>query len=63
MARVYCPDCDERIIFNPHVKLGMRFNCSECDAELEVISVDPLEIDWAYDYSWEEDEDEEDEDW
>ena len=41
----------------------MRFNCSECDAELEVISVDPLEIDWAYDYSWEEDEDEEDEDW
>jgi transcription initiation factor IIE alpha subunit len=61
MSRVYCLDCDERITFNPHVKLGMRFNCPECGSELEVISVDPLEIDWAYDYSWDEDED--DEDW
>ena len=60
MTRVYCPDCDERITFNPRAKLGLRFNCPECDAELEVISVDPLEIDWAYDYSWDEDEDEED---
>ena len=61
MARVYCPDCGERITFNPHAKLGMKITCLECDSELEVISVDPLEVDWVYDYSWDEDED--DKDW
>jgi alpha-aminoadipate carrier protein LysW len=65
MGRVYCPDCDEKIVLNPDVELGLRFVCPNCDVELEVISVDPLEIDWAYDDSWDEDEeydDEEDDD-
>lgn len=60
MARVYCPDCDEKIVLNPHIKLGLKFICPHCDAELEVISIDPVEIDWVYDDSWDEDEEEED---
>jgi hypothetical protein len=43
--------------------LGQKLTCPHCDAELEVISLNPLELDWAYDWSWDEDdEDEEDED-
>ena len=57
MATVYCPDCDEKIVLNPHFKMGLRFTCSDCDAELEVISVDPVEIDWAYDDSWDDEDD------
>jgi hypothetical protein len=28
--------------------------------DLEVISVEPLELDWAYDWSWEDEEEEDD---
>lgn len=64
MARVFCLDCDERITLNPGLKLGSRFTCPNCDAEMEVISVDPVEIDWAYDDSGYDDEEyEDDEDW
>ena len=58
MASAYCPDCDEKIVMNPHAKLGQKLTCPHCEAELEVISTDPLEFDWAYDWSWDEDEDE-----
>jgi len=39
--------------------LGQRLNCPYCDADLEVINVDPLELDWVYDWSDEEWESEE----
>ena len=45
-----CPDCDEKIVFNPHPKVGQKLVCPHCDAELEVLSVKPLELDWAYDW-------------
>jgi Zn-finger nucleic acid-binding protein len=63
MPSAFCPDCDEEIIMNPRATLGQKLNCPHCEAELEVISVEPLEFDWAYDWTWEEDEDEDDEDW
>ena len=62
MGSAYCPDCDGRIVLNPHANLGQKLTCPHCDAELEVISLNPLELDWAYDWSWDEDEEDEDED-
>lgn len=59
MASAYCPDCEERIIFKIEPMVGQTLTCPHCDAELEVISTDPLELDWAYDWSdedWEEEE-------
>ena len=61
MASTFCPDCDEKIVLNP-ARVGQKLSCPHCDADLEVISVEPLELDWAYDWSWEEDEDEDDDD-
>jgi lysine biosynthesis protein LysW len=58
MARVSCPDCDGRILLSSNVELGLKLICPHCDAELEVISIDPPGVDWAYDWSWEEDEEE-----
>lgn len=60
MASTYCPDCDEKIILGPHVRLGQKLICSHCGADLEVIGVDPLELDWVDDWSYEDDEDEDD---
>jgi lysine biosynthesis protein LysW len=59
MPRTYCPNCDEEFnIGNP--KLGAAVSCRECGADLEVISVKPLEVDFpidAYDdEDWEDDE-------
>jgi lysine biosynthesis protein LysW len=44
-----------------NVKIGQAMTCPYCDAELEVIDLDPVELDWAYDEEWEDwDEEEED---
>jgi lysine biosynthesis protein LysW len=59
MVSAYCPDCDQKIVLPAPVALGQRLTCLHCDAELEVISVEPLELDWVYDWSWEEEEGEE----
>jgi lysine biosynthesis protein LysW len=47
MAHAFCPDCDGGIRLNPNVSLGQQLVYPHCDAELEVIGVDPLELDWA----------------
>lgn len=67
MAIAFCPDCEEPVrVATP--KLGQRVTCESCGAELEIVEVSPLELDWAYDEpsdDWEEEEEEEDEvdDW
>jgi len=67
MSRVSCPDCDGRIDLNPNPELGQKVICPHCDAELEVIGLDPLEVDWVEDWTWDDDEDddydEDDDDW
>ncbi len=67
MAIAFCPDCEEPVrVATP--KLGQRVTCQSCGAELEIVEVSPLELDWAYDETsddWEEEEEEEEEvdDW
>lgn len=58
MNQAHCPDCDGKIVLNMNVKVGQKLTCPHCDADLEVISIDPIELDWAYDWD-DEDEDEE----
>jgi lysine biosynthesis protein LysW len=62
VASTHCPDCDEKIVLQSPSRLGQKLTCPHCDADLEVISVDPLELDWVYDWAWEEEE-EDDEGW
>ncbi len=61
MPSTLWPDCAGRIQFNPHATLGQKLACPHCGFELEVIATDPLELDWAYDWSWDDEEEEEDE--
>jgi lysine biosynthesis protein LysW len=61
MACGFCPDCDGKIGLNP-AKVGQLLTCPHCDVQLEVISDDPIEFDWAHDRAWgDEDEGEQDE--
>jgi lysine biosynthesis protein LysW len=53
----WCPECDSRIEMGERVKLGTQLECSECGTMLEVISLKPLELDYAVeDEEWEEEE-------
>ncbi len=49
----YCLGCDNRISFRTPPKLGQKITCAECESELVVIDLDPIELDWPF-----EDEDE-----
>ncbi|HUW13126.1 MAG TPA: hypothetical protein VM537_25610 [Anaerolineae bacterium] len=44
----FCVHCDERLDLGAHPRIGQRVVCGRCNARLEVISLSPAEIDWAY---------------
>jgi lysine biosynthesis protein LysW len=63
MSVALCPDCEEGINFGSRVRIGQRVTCPHCGADLEVIELTPLELDWVYeDADWEEEEDDDDDD-
>ena len=43
-------------------RVGQKLLCPHCETEVEVIGLDPLDLDWAYDMSYDEDWAEEEED-
>jgi alpha-aminoadipate/glutamate carrier protein LysW len=59
MAEAMCPDCGQQVEVGLKPKLGQWLTCPHCNAELEVVSVNPVELDWASDFE----EDDEDEFW
>ena len=60
MPYAECPGCGERVRVPGPPEMGQMVRCDECpEGLLEVVSVSPLELDWAYD---EEDSDDEDSD-
>lgn len=64
MSVALCPDCDEAINFGSRVRIGQRVTCPHCAADLEVVEISPIELDWAYeDEDWEDEEDDQEDDW
>jgi len=47
MAR--CPGCGHSINLREGVKVGELVECPECGEPLEVISLKPIELDYAFD--------------
>ncbi len=64
---VVCPECDNPIVVDTdEVEEGETVTCEECGTELEVVSVEPLELAPVEDEGYDDedlshDEDEEDE--
>lgn len=48
MITVYCIDCEQPIRLESRPRVGDMLLCSCCGTEFEVISVEPIELDWAY---------------
>lgn len=53
-----CISCGHQIPIKGEVKMGMMITCSRCKAELEVVWLDPIELDWPFeDYDEDDDDD------
>ena len=59
MPLVSCPECEAEIHVDEDVDKGEIIHCEECEARLEVVGLDPIELDLAVDE--EDDYDDEDE--
>lgn len=63
MANGKCPMCGATVSVPTNAKQGDLVNCGGCDAELEIVNVKPLELDWPLDdYEYDEDYDDFDDD-
>jgi len=57
MAVAACAECDEEIEVSDRARVGQRVVCPNCGAQLDVVSVNPLELDPAYDDDgWDDDD-------
>ena len=53
---VVCPECDNPINMEDEVDRGETVQCEECGAELEVVSVDPIELAAVEDAGYDDDD-------
>lgn len=56
MAFSYCPDCGSRVYLGHKPWVGQPVGCDRCNADLEVVEVNPPQLDWTenlLDESWE----------
>lgn len=47
MAFAYCPDCASRIYLGRRPWVGQPVSCDNCDADLEIVRLNPPEVDWV----------------
>jgi lysine biosynthesis protein LysW len=47
MVMALCPDCGQ-IVELEEPEEGQLLSCPTCRARLEVLNLEPLELDWAY---------------
>ncbi len=48
MSTTFCLDCDHEISLTGQLELGQKIKCPICKTKMEIIRVDPLRLDWAY---------------
>jgi len=56
MATALCPECGSVVNIRGIPTLGQRARCRDCDTELTVGGLEPLELGWADEEDWEEEE-------
>ena len=48
MITAECPSCGLPVQLGSKPKMGQQVNCGACDTELEIVWLDPIELDWVY---------------
>lgn len=64
MSAAKCPSCGKMIELGRKPRMGQKLRCFDCDERLEVVWLEPLELDWPEEeYETYDDEDEDEDDW
>lgn len=45
MPTSICPECDEEVYVDADAEQGDEIRCDECGSRLEVVGLDPIELD------------------
>ncbi len=45
MPTVVCPECKEDVFVDADSEQGEVFSCDECGVDLELVGLDPIELD------------------
>jgi alpha-aminoadipate/glutamate carrier protein LysW len=45
MPTTICPECDEEVYVDADSEQGDIVSCDECGADLEIVGLDPIELD------------------
>ena len=48
MSTTFCLDCDYEITLRGRFETGQEVKCPNCKSKMEIIRVEPLHLDWAY---------------
>jgi hypothetical protein len=48
MADGYCVNCENKIYLGKKTFISQRVVCGKCGADMEVIELSPIELDWVY---------------
>jgi hypothetical protein len=59
-ATIECIECGVKSVVRGHITLGVQVTCPECETWMQVVSLDPIQVDWLYE---EPDVDYEQNDW
>ena len=57
MVMAQCPSCGAQVSIFTKPKMGQRVKCNTCSSELEVVWLEPVELDWAIEGFDEDDDD------
>lgn len=57
MPAAKCPECDEEVFVDADLEQGDFVECDECGASLELVGMDPIELDVRHDAEDDEEED------
>ncbi|CAN5364378.1 hypothetical protein BH10ACI1_BH10ACI1_25270 [soil metagenome] len=47
MPTTICPECDEEVYVDAESEQGDTVSCEECGTNLEIVGLDPIELDIA----------------
>lgn len=45
MPTSVCPECDEEVYVDAEIEQGDQVSCDECQSQLVVVGLDPIELD------------------
>lgn len=52
-----CPTCSHEIRLSGRIVIGTEIACPACGDELQVVQLEPIQLDWLYDFDSENDDD------